>query len=132
MAVHHPTSGKKFYFYNKNLPFGHSISCSHFQRVSNAIETIFKWKMGYHANNYLDDFLFVAAKRYVCNQLVQQFLSICEEIQFPVTLEKTFWASNMMIFLGMLLDTVNQVVSVPLEKKQKAMNLLLEVYNSKN
>ena len=32
-----PRTGEEFYFVYKCLPFGHSISCSHFQRFSNAL-----------------------------------------------------------------------------------------------
>ena len=89
MIAHHPTTGKKYYFYDKCTPFGHSISCSHFQRVCNAIEAIFHHRTGSRANNYFDDFLFVQLRRYVCNQLVQPFLDISSEMNFPVSLEET-------------------------------------------
>ena len=35
-----PIDGKTYYFVDKCLPFGASISCSHFQRFSNAIRHI--------------------------------------------------------------------------------------------
>ena len=62
LMVRHPVTDEKFYFYDKNLPFGASISDSHFQRVSNGIQAIFQWKKQHKANNYLDDFLFVTCK----------------------------------------------------------------------
>ena len=42
MMAKNTKSGKKYYFYDKYLPFGHSISCSHFQRVSNKIQATFQ------------------------------------------------------------------------------------------
>ena len=43
MAVD-PETGRKQYFLDKNLPFGHSISCSLFQKISDAFKHIFEWK----------------------------------------------------------------------------------------
>ena len=42
LIARHPKTNEKFYFIDKNVPFGASISCSHFQRVSNGIEAIFR------------------------------------------------------------------------------------------
>ena len=39
-----PADGVTYYFMDKCLPFGASISCTHFQRVSNAIAHIFNWR----------------------------------------------------------------------------------------
>ena len=116
MMARHPISGNKYYFYDKALPFGHSISYSNFQRVSNAIQWIFKHKTGKKANNYLDDFLFATLLQTYCNQLVEKFLEICSMIKFPVAMEKTVWATQDIIFLGMLL---NSVIQCPLKRKIK-------------
>ena len=40
-----------------------------------------------------------------CDDLVRKFL--CNMINFPVALEKTEWASEMIVFLGVLLDGIN-------------------------
>ena len=46
MMATHPTTGKKYYFIDKCLPFGHSISCALFQKFSNAIAHISNSKSG--------------------------------------------------------------------------------------
>ena len=46
------------------------------------------------------------------NDFVNQFLQICEEINFPVALEKTFWATQIIIFLGMILNTITQTILI--------------------
>ena len=61
--------------------------------------------------NYLDDYLFVAFLRSVCNEQMQAFLLNCEEIGFPVSMEKTVWAVTSLTFLGMLIDALNQSVN---------------------
>ena len=124
MVAVHPVTRIKYFFIEKCLPFGSSISCSHFQRVSNAIEHIFLKRTGSRANNYLDDFLIAALIKALCDGRVQAFLDICEMINFPVSMEKTFWGEQIIIFLGMLIDTVNQMVLVPVDKSYKAVSLL--------
>ena len=126
-----PLDGKIYYFVDKCLPFGTAISCAHFQRFSNAVAHIHHTRTAFKPPNYLDDFLFAALVAQACNALVQEFLDICKIINFPVSLEKTFWASTSLTFLGMLLDTVSQTVSVPAEKIDKAKTLIYEILNQK-
>ena len=46
-------------------------------------------------------------------------------------MEKMHWATTIIVFLGMLLNTEEQVICVAFEKKQKAMKLLNELLDSK-
>ena len=100
-----PLQCRFYYFVDKCMPFGSSISCAHFQAFSNAISHVMTVKTGKKNVNYLDDFLFIAFLRWVCNQQVQSFLDICSQIPFPVSMEKMVWACMMIVFLGMLIDT---------------------------
>ena len=50
---------------------------------------------------------------------------------FPVAMEKTEWATTIIVFLGMLFDTKRQVIAIPLDKKGKAIKLLLKIRNEK-
>ena len=120
-----PFDGKTYYFVDKCLPFGASISCSHFQAFSDAISHIVRIKSGGRENvNYLDDFLFIALLMKLCNQQMEVFLEICRVINFLIALEKTYWGSMQMVFLGFLIDTVKQIVMVPVEKIEKAKRLI--------
>ena len=60
MKARSPFDGKWYYFMDKCLPFGASISCAHFQMVSDAIAHLVKSRTHQDLVNYLDDFLFVA------------------------------------------------------------------------
>ena len=51
-------------------------------------------------------------------------MDICDQIKFPVSLEKTFWAENLMVFLGLLIDVNKQLVLIPVEKIKKANSLI--------
>ena len=74
MAVS-PMDNQTYFFVDKCLPFGVAISCSHFQRFSDAVAHILKWKSGgYKSPNYLDDFLFIALLKSKCDELVRTSL----------------------------------------------------------
>ena len=111
-----PLDGKIYYFVDKCLPFGASISCAIFQAVSDAISYLVKYETKQDNINYLDDFLFVALFEYFCNAQLNKFLQICGEIAFPVSLEKTVWATPCIKFLGLLIDGWNLRVCIPQEK----------------
>ena len=93
-----PLDGKDYYFVDKCLPFGASISCAHFQAFSDAIAFLVKFKTSKRIINYLDDYFFAAICKYLCDQQVQTFIELCNEIRFPVSLEKTFWGSTRWTF----------------------------------
>ena len=59
-------------------------------------------------------------------------LKVCEDINFPVALEKTYWGTNLLTFLGLLLDTQKQVIYVPVDKLDKALNWVNFFLNKKN
>ena len=60
----------------------------------------------------------------LCNSQVKIFLDICAQINFPVSLEKTFWGTTKLTFLGLLIDTINQCVCIPVDKISKATMLI--------
>ena len=83
MMAHHPESNEKFYFVDKCLPFGHSISCAIFQRFSDALAHLARFrisvKMGIPSapiTNYLDDFLFAALLKLACDEALRAFLKL--------------------------------------------------------
>ena len=68
LVAKYPVDNKWYYFVDKCLPFGASISCAHFQRVSDAITHLVRWRLSLPKEipiNYLDDFLFTAINRYL-------------------------------------------------------------------
>ena len=135
MKAVNPLNGKTVYFVKKCLPFGASISCSHFQHFSNVLQHIFehKTRKPMVLTYYLDDFLFVESTVAKCNELVRVFLSICSEIGVPIADEKTKWSNESccITFLGMLLDGKRKVISIPEEKIVKTINQLLLMLDKK-
>ena len=91
MMAESPIDSKIYHFIDKCLPLGASISCAHSQEFSNAVAHIVRFRTKKDLLNYLDDFLFVALLKALCDKQVSTFLDICKTINFPVSLEKTFW-----------------------------------------
>ena len=112
------------YFADKCLPFGASISCALFQKVSDALCWIMEYRIckRRRITNYLNDFLFLAACRAICNYRVAAFLEICQEINCLVAQDKTVWASIRIIFLGILLDGEQAILVIPKNKRVKALH----------
>ena len=131
MKARSPVDGKFYFFVDKCLPFGASISCSHFQKFSDAVAHIVKTKTGKDLVNYLDDYLFVVLCKLICDVQICTFLEVCEMIRFPASPEKTFWGTTVLIFLGLLLDTVAQTISIAVDKIHRAIALLDEVLTKK-
>ena len=121
-----PLDGKTYFFMDKYLPFGASISCLHFQRFSDAIAYLVchKAKIQIGPVNYLDNFLFIAITTVECDGQMKIFLAICQDINFPVSAEKTFWSTDFLSFLGLLINTLDQMVSIPVDKVERAKFLL--------
>ena len=132
LKAEHPISGVVFYFFDKCLPFGSSISCTIFQVISDAISHLVSFRTRKRNINYLDDYFFAALKKLVCDWQVDTFIQVCEEISFPVALEKTFWGTTVIVFLGLLLDSERQVVCIPVEKIQKTLEMIAFFLNGRN
>ena len=118
MKVESPIVGKIYFFVEKALSFGASISCSHFQRFSNSIAHITKKRTNKAPVNYMDDFYFCAIMKSLCDWELQVFLNICEYINFPVAAEKTYWGTQILAFLGLLINTISKTVGIPAEKSE--------------
>ena len=132
MKAQNPKTGKWCYFVDKCLPFGTSISCTIFQEVLDAIVFVVKHSTRKTPINYLDDYLFIAFLKSQCNDQVEKFIQICKDINFPINLDKTFWASTILTFLGLLIDTVHQMVAIPNDKIVRAINMITHVLGKKN
>ena len=125
MKAQSPVDNKWYYFVDKCLPFGAAISCAIFQAFSNAVAHIVKIKSG-EKINYLDDFLFIALLKAMCDARIELFLSICRRINFPVVLEKTVYATTQIV---LLIDTVTQLVLLPTEKIDKVHDIISKALN---
>ena len=131
MKARSPIDQKWYFFVDKCLPFGSSISCALFQEVSDGIAHIVQVKVSARLINYLDDYLFVASFKWACNQQLDMFIQICKDINMPVSQEKTHRAVTSTTFLGFLIDCENQLVCIPVKKVERAVILIQEFLTAK-
>ena len=126
MKASHPISGKTFYFTDKNMPFGGSISCSLYTAFSNALAHVISHYTGTQMRivNYLDDFLFIAVSESQCNDMVRTFIRISEFLGIPMATDKIVWASTEVKFLGIILNGRHRYLQIPNNKRDKAIVLL--------
>ena len=75
MKAQDPQTGQTFYFVDRCLPFGASRSCAIFQAFSDGLAHILQYLVKKHnfLTNYLDDFLFIATLKLMCDYLVAEF-----------------------------------------------------------
>ena len=116
-----------FYYYDRCLPMGAASSCQIFEAFSSAL----KWATLHRSNTkhivkILDDFLFLAPSYGDALSALNAFRSICSSIGVPLNADKTFLPSQIMIFLGITLDSTTMEARLPLDKVAKATDALQE------
>ena len=137
MCAYHPVTKQKFYFVDKCLPFGSSKSCAIFQSFSDALKHITDYKISLvitrppAITNYLDDFLFISLCIKLCNQALDIFLSVCKTVNCPISDEKTERPTEIIIFLGTLLNGRSHTLSIPQEKIEKTLGYLRSAVTKK-
>ena len=131
MKIKHPVTRIICYFIDKCLPFGASISCANFQSFSDALKHVIDWKADKAlltpvpvTTNYPDDFLFIAIAKFICNQMMRLFLEICKTVGCPISMDKTEWSTELIVFLGVLLNGMTLMLSTLHDKRIKVINLL--------
>ena len=85
------------------------------------IAFIFKAKTRKDTDNYLYDFLFAALIKALCDGQMEIFMDIRKSVNCLLSTEKTCWGTQVIVFSRILINTINQTVSIPLEKHDKAV-----------
>ena len=70
-----------------------------------------------HALHYLDDFLIIGPPRSnECKRALHESLQLCDRLGFPIAPHKLEGPATRLAFLGILIDTVNDTLSLPADK----------------
>ena len=119
---------REHYYVDTCLPMGLKSSCRLFEAFSSALELIARKQLKIpHILHLLDDFLIIADSAGACNAQLDRFLALCNKLGVPMAEEKTLSAANVMIFLGIELDTIKFEARLPLDKLEKCMRLIQDV-----
>ena len=74
---------------------------------------------------------FLSDSKEQCDWLVSQFIAICNEIGCPVVEEKMEPATQVIMFLWVLLDGRQKMISIPEDKRHSTLQLLKWFINQK-
>ena len=109
------------YWIQKMLPQGASCSCFIFEKFAKFLQwLVSKESKSSYFDHMLDDF-FMAEKSFgKCLSLMQTFNKVCSELGVPLSIEKWMGPVTTIIYLGLEIDSIKQIVRVPLEKITKA------------
>ena len=116
------------YYYDKVLPFGLRSAPCIFNQLSEALEWILINKCNItFACHILDDFLLIeppASKPpldSLCQTSLANMLSIFKIIGIPIAEDKTQGPSQVLEFMGILLDTIKMQARLPPDKIEKIL-----------
>lgn len=123
MKAVNPLDGKLYYFIDKVVVFGSSKSCRIFSEFGASLAHNAQYLDPEHhlPNEYLDDLLTGGPTIPLCNSSLQVYLDLCAIIKFPISEEKTEWATQIIVLLGLLLNTITGIISIQVEKRDAAL-----------
>ena len=124
---------ENWYFIDKCLPMGCSVSCNHFERFSSFLHWVVETETGLQdIDHYLDDFLFAGAEQTNnCSKLMNAFANICSRLGVPIANEKTEGPATVISYLGLLINTEKMLIQIPKEKLSELLQKLTEASKKK-
>jgi hypothetical protein len=107
----------KFY-YERVLPFGLKSSCRLWDLFAAALHFFFEARGVPVVIHYIDDFLFVleSTQEQLAHELLAQVLELCAKLGIPMAPKKTEGPTHILVFLGILLNSVEMTASLPEDK----------------
>ena len=113
------------YYVDTRLPFGGRSSPAIFNTFADTLN----WILKHHGQiefvvHYLDDFLICAPEKETCTSWLCSFQDIMNFLDIPIAHDKTIPPTPILVFLGIEIDTVAQVLRLP---EVKLNDLMLEL-----
>ena len=116
------------YYINSSLPFGAASSCTIFEKVASALQWIVRNKTARMLiSHFLDDFPLLGTSNDDVSYFIMQFYRIMEQIGMPVVKEKTLGPTDLLEYLGLILNFVAQCLEIPEKKRVKCLTLVQRV-----
>lgn len=120
------------YYVDKALPFGAAVSCKTFEEFSTFLEFFIKGHMSSgKIIHYLDDFLGGDKTYKLCQNLMSIVQNCLSKLKVPLAEEKTEGPSEVIVFLGLELDSVKMEVRIPRAKIEEVVQKIQDVINKK-
>lgn len=122
LKAENPMTRQMVYFVDLCVSFGNRASCFLYEAFSKALAHIYATKTGIKGVSYLDDALQVGVGQQTTNSYLNIFLQICREIRMPIADDKTVLATQVIVFLGLILNAKDRTIGIPEDKVTKALN----------
>ena len=103
---------------DRSLPFGARASPFHFNKLSQAVRDMMQ-RRGFQVVAYLDDFLIVAPTYATCLAGLNTLISLLRKLGFHINYSKVEGPLQRIVFLGLVLDSVNRTLEIPQPKLQE-------------
>ena len=116
---------KAHYYVDLYLPFGLRSSPYIFNQLSDALEWILKNNYGLqHVIHILDDFFVAEPSRVGCLKTFNTLLKVFMSLWAPLVASKTLGPSQVLEFMGIVLDTTRMEARLPEDKLSRTKDLL--------
>ncbi|XP_055331217.1 uncharacterized protein LOC129583444 [Paramacrobiotus metropolitanus] len=113
------------YYHDVVLPFGGRSSPRLFCMISEALHWIVAdVSKKFSFLHYVDDFFFVELTVEACTFIVNTLLRIAQDLGIPFSPDKADGPSTRLPFLGIVLDSVAQTLSLPVGKLEEIIALI--------
>ena len=114
------------------LPFGASISCALFKKVSSVLQWLAHHRAGLPIACYLDDYFTAHILQQVCDLSMQTIHDTCTEVSVTMALDKQVFATQIIEYLGLLIDTIMMIIQIPQDKQRDLIKHLSDMIKSRN
>ena len=109
------------------LPFGLRSAPKLFTAVADAGLWAIERHGVVHAMHYLDDFLLLGPPNSAeCGHALQSSLQLCNRLGFPIAPHKLEGSASQLSFLGILIDTDRDTLSLPADKLSQLRSVIIE------
>jgi hypothetical protein len=109
--------------YDARLPFGASMSCLIFQTLPYAVVRMMQMRK-FHVICYFDEFLCVEESLYQCQKCFDCLVELLEALGYVINQDKVEGPAQKITFLGISIDCVAHMISLPEDKLEETRRLL--------
>ena len=119
------------YYVDLTLLFGSAISCAIFEDISSLFHWLFEQITRVQFIHYLDDYLMGHHQLQQCTLAFFTKQAMSNEIGLPLSPEKLVPPTQCLNFLGLGIDTIRMVITVPEDKKKDIIACLQSALHAK-
>ncbi len=104
------------YMYDTRLPMGACKSPGAFQRLTSSVTRMMQRRGFNNVIVYIDDFFITSSSYEHCSKTLNALINLLTELGFTINWKKVFPSTQLITFLGIEIDSVNQIIRLPNSK----------------